>query len=114
MARVFVVQQQMRREGATLVPKFDLAPAAKFGALSMLLSPTAAPFNPGHIIAELQDKLRSFSDDDYLLLVGNPCLIGMTVAIAAQANSGRVRMLQWSGRDQSYRVVRANVQYEGV
>ena len=109
--KVYVVQCQMRWDGekGSLVPKFDLAPAEVFGELVFLLSPSAAPFNSPPIIDELQRKLAGYDDDDHLLLVGNPCLIGMVVALAADANNGRVKMLQWSGRHQSYRVVEASL-----
>lgn len=112
---VHVVQRQLRwDEGRkSLVPKFDLEPAAAFGPLNFLLSPSAAPFNSPPIIAELQAKLAGFSDEDFLLLVGNPCLIGMVVALAADANEGRVKMLQWSGRDTAYKVVSADI-YKGL
>jgi hypothetical protein len=109
MSRVFVVQCQMRWDGEKLVPKFDLGPAQEFGELVFLLSPSAAPFNSPPIVEELSGKLAGYTDDDYLLLVGNPCLIGMVVALAADANDGRVKMLQWSGRDQRYRVVEAEM-----
>lgn len=102
--RVFVVQNQHRwdREREQFVPKFDLTPAEEFGQLTYLLSPTAAPFNPAPVVEELHTKLEAFDDDDLLLLVGNPVLIGLSVAVAADMNDGRVRLLQWSGKDQRY------------
>lgn len=100
MSRVFVIQRQMRRDRNTgeLVLKFNLEPAEKFGEIVYLLSPTAGPFNPGPIIQDLHEALHDYSDDDFLLLIGNPCLIGWSVGIAAHHNAGRVRLLQWSNR----------------
>jgi hypothetical protein len=111
MSRVFVVQDQMHLDPASniLKPKFDMSSAARHGALITLLSPTARPFRPEYVIAELRQKLADFCDDDYLLLIGNPCLIGFCVAIAARANSGRVRVLQWDGRQRAYVVVEASL-----
>lgn len=104
MSRVYVVQNQHRwsRQEQGFEPKFDLSPAEQFGELVYLLSPTAAPFRPEPVIQELKEKLRDFTSDDHLLLVGNPCLIGFAVAIAAQYNSGSVSLLQWSGKDGRY------------
>lgn len=104
MNKVYVVQHQMRwdDEKKDLVPKFDLHPAGKFGELSFLLSPTAGPFNARSIIAELKEKLAKYTPDDYLLLVGNPCLIGWVVALAAKVTGGRIKLLQWSGKDGGY------------
>jgi N-acetyl-beta-hexosaminidase len=51
--------------------------------------------------------LRDFSDDDYLLLIGNPVFIGWATAIAAAYNEGRVNLLMWSGKEKGYREVKA-------
>ena len=103
--RVFIVQDQFKRHPETnfLVSKFDFKEAKKFGELHFLLSPDATPFAPNaDVISELTDKLYDFCHKDFLLLTGNPILIGWATAIAAKANKGMVRMLQWNGRKQSY------------
>jgi hypothetical protein len=104
MSTVFVIQNQHRwdKDKSTFVPKFDFSSAVGYGQLSYLLTPTAAPFNSGPVIDELREKLSFFGDDDCLLLIGNPVLIGCAVAIAAQSNRGKVKVLQWSGTDRRY------------
>lgn len=104
MSKVFVVQNQHRwdRDRQKFVPKFDLSPAAEFGELVYLLSPTAAPFRPEPIIAELKQKLAGITPEDYILCVGNPLLIQWVGVIAAGLLGGRLRSLQWSGKDQRY------------
>lgn len=110
MSRVFVVQNQQRMSaGGDLENKFDMSSAARFGELIYLLSPTARPFTPAPIIKQLKEKLTVYSDDDYLLLIGNPCLIGFCVAIASDVNAGRVNVLQWDGRKREYVAVRASL-----
>lgn len=101
---VFYVQNQHRwdRDTEKFVPKYDLDPARVFGDLVPLLSPTASPFSFESILDELQFKLAHFRDGDYLLLVGNPVLIGASVAVASSVNEGHVSVLQWSGKDRSY------------
>lgn len=103
--KVYVVQRQLRRsdDGSRMVDKFDVAPAEVFGDIQFLLSSGASPFTPESIVLELKAKLAGYNSDcDWLLLVGNPCLIGMVVAVAAQSGGGRVNMLQWSGRSANY------------
>ena len=104
MSKVFVVQNQHKWhiQKEEFVPKFNLEPAEKYGKLVYLLNPTAHPFNPGHIIEELKEKLSGFTAEDHLLLVGNPILIGFAVAIASQYTHGSVSLLQWSGKDHRY------------
>ena len=111
MNKVFVVQRQMvwDSESGELKPKFNLDPAKKYGELSFLLSPTAGPFNTKSIISELREKLAGYKSTDYLLLVGNPCLIGWAVAIAAHQTGGIIRLLQWSGKDGEYVGILANI-----
>ncbi len=101
---VYVVQAQHRFDHTLgqLVPKYDLSRAESYGRLEYLLSPSANPFNPSAIIPELTEKLRNFGDGDCLLLIGNPALIGFATAIAADMNEGRVKLLQWSGKERRY------------
>ena len=108
---VYVVQNQHRldRRTGTLIPKFDISPAKKYGELSFLLGPTASPFNAEPIVAELHEKLQHYSDDDYIMLIGNPCLIGWSVAIAADYNEGRVNLLQWNLKINDYIPVSATL-----
>jgi hypothetical protein len=105
MMTVYVVQKQMRFDEGSgeLVPRFKtLDRAQRFGAIEYLLSPSAHPFNPEHIIGDLHDKLKEFGDQDYLLLIGNPALIGMAATVASHYNGGKLKLLQWSGRQGDY------------
>jgi len=107
---VYVIQNQMRfdHKEKELVPRFDLTSANEYGEIEFLLSPSAAPFNSEGVHSELSEKLAQFTVDDHLLLVGNPVLIGMASALAADA-AGTVNFLQWSGKDQKYIVIRAEI-----
>lgn len=102
--RVFYVQNTRRTDRRTgeLTLKHDLTSAEEFGDLVQLLSPTARPDSAG-VVRELREKLRGIERRDYLLLVGNPALIGYAAAIAADHLGGHLRLLQW-GNDR-YRVL---------
>lgn len=104
MSRVFVVQNQHRWDAPSqqFVPKYDLSPAAEYGELTFLLGPTASPMRPAPLIAEIREKLAGYSVEDYLLMVGNPALISAVAAIASFYSGGKVKVLQWSGKDQRY------------
>ena len=104
-SRVFIVQDQFMRHPDTnaLVSKFDFSEAANYGELIFLLDPNVNPFRPNEgVISALTDHLHDFSNRDFLLLTGNPVLIGWATAIAANANKGNVRFLQWNGRRKCY------------
>jgi hypothetical protein len=112
MSTVYAVQEQHRFDSdkRKLVPRFSSVKAAeKFGRLQYLLSPSAAPWAVDSVLHDLNERLTTFSDDDYLLLIGNPILIGLAVSTAARWNNGFVKMLQWSGKDKQYIPVEAQV-----
>jgi len=121
MSRVFVVQNQQRKNKDTgkLYPAFNISPAEQFGTIIYLLGPNARPFErvssdfpefeATRILREMKMKLRDYSDEDYLLLIGNPCFIGFAVALAAAVNKGKVRVLQWHGISKKYIPVKANL-----
>jgi hypothetical protein len=99
MARVYIVQDQQRRQSGELVSLFDFSAAERFGELIFVLGPSARPFPPNEgIVAQLHEALQDFGPDDYLLLVGNPCLIGWATAIAAYYSGGIVQQLQFAAR----------------
>jgi hypothetical protein len=113
-AKVYAIQNQHRWDQGKgeFVPKFDLSSAKQYGDVEYLLTPTAAPFNSGPVVKELKQKLSWFGDNDSLLLIGNPVLIGCAVAIAAKVNNGRVKVLQWSGTDRRYVAVQLDLGVE--
>lgn len=109
---VFVVQNQMRknRETGKLEPRFPtIYKAETFGKLDYLLESSAHPFQTKKVVAQLHRKLETFCDDDYLLLTGNPSLIGASVAIASFYNDEKVTLLQWSGVDGKYNPIKMDL-----
>lgn len=108
---VYVVQKQYKfdRDSQEYVAKFDLSAAEGFGQFKYLLSPNATPWRMHEVIPELHAGLSDYTEDDYLLLIGNPILIGCASAIAADYSGGAVRFLQWSGRDRAYIPVYAEI-----
>ena len=101
---VYAVQMPRRRCPQTkqMIPVYDLSPANIYGDVVELLSPTAKPFNPEPIINELRIKLENFSDNDFLICIGNPILYTMAAQIALENNGGRARLLQWHGKRNEY------------
>lgn len=104
MSKVFIVQNQKRRDPMTreYVAKFDVSPALQYGTLVELLDNNASPFYPERVHVDLRERLVDFSDDDYILCIGNPILIAMAFAVAADFNEGRVKVLQWSTQERRY------------
>ena len=101
---VYAVQEPMRRDHASgeMVPAVDLRPAGQWGAIDILLPSSMHMVNTAPAVRTLRSKLRDFGDEDYILAVGSPGAIGAAVAVAANMNRGRVKMLQWEKREKGY------------
>jgi hypothetical protein len=60
--------------------KKNIVSAAKYGDFELILDHKPdLMFSPVPTIAKIRKKLQSFSDDDYLLLIGDPAVIGTTI-----------------------------------
>jgi hypothetical protein len=60
------------------------------------------------MIRFLREKLKDFSDDDYILPVGDPITIASVAAVASDINKGYFRMLKWDKRERKYMVIEIN------
>lgn len=107
---VYVVQDTKWIDPADgrMKSKFDFSPAEKFGNIEYLLDPSDSPFSLEDPLRQLKFKLVRYDPSrDYILTVGNPVLIGLAIAIAADYGDGDVSLLQWSGSKRYYIPVHA-------
>lgn len=104
MSKVYVVQQTMKKgPGGGLVPAFDLTPAIAYGDIELLLeSSTLVGIAVKPVLRTLRDKLRDFSDDDYILPVGDPIAMALAINVAMEYNNGRAKVLRWDRREKGY------------
>lgn len=114
MSRVFAVQQPTGRDRATgaIRPTMDLTPASEYGELRFILRDYHHPFrDPSGTAAEVLRVLREadFGPSDWLLLVGNPSLIGIVTAQASVLTEGQLRLLQWDRPRRRYRPLEAQL-----
>jgi hypothetical protein len=111
---VYIVQDQHHVDkNAQLTSKFDFSSTQQYGEIRFILKPNSSPFNLLPAIRKMHSILCNFTEDDYLLLIGNPILLGLSVAIAADYNGGNVKLLQWSGAKQHYIAVTAEDIFNG-
>jgi hypothetical protein len=83
-------------------PTVDLTTASIYGELEVLIKMNHIGIAVQPVISMLRPKLKSFSDDDYILPTGDPVAIGIVTFLAAEANRGRVNMLRWDRQTRSY------------
>ena len=95
-------------------PKYNIIGAQKFGKLKVLLKEnTQIVLSPGPIIFELRRLLKDYTSKDYLLLSGDPSVIGIAVAIVSDINNGRFNLLKWDRQEQMYYPLEINLYEKG-
>jgi hypothetical protein len=95
-------------------PKFNIMGAQKYGKLKVLLKEnTQIVLSPGPIIFELRRLLKDYTSNDYLLLSGDPAVIGLACAIASDINSGRFNLLKWDRQEKVYYPLEINLYEKG-
>ena len=94
MGNVYVVQES---------PGKNFLGAMDYGRLEVLLpADRQVTFSPGPALYEFRQRLDKFSDDDFLLLIGDPVAIALAFAVAAETNVGRVKVLKWDKQECRY------------
>jgi len=105
-SRVFITQEN---------PRVNILPALKFGDPETLAGPfDQVHINPGRTVSQIRRKLRGFCDDDWLLAMGDPAIIGIAFAIAAELNHGRVKLLKWDRMEKTYYPVKISLRPGGI
>ena len=110
---VYVVQEIAgTREGR---PKFNIMGAAQYGNLKFLLDERSQIiFSPGPLIFKLRSGLRHFKPTDYLLLTGDPAIIGVTCSIVSEYTNGKYNLLKWDKQEKRYYPIEINLYETGA
>lgn len=91
---VYVVQEDRGK---------NLTGALRFGNLEAILAVDENfLMNPVATAARMANRLRGFSDNDFILPVGDPVAIGIACAVAAEVNGGRFKVLKWDRQERLY------------
>jgi hypothetical protein len=53
-------------------------------------------------VRRIQRKLEKFTDDDYLLFIGDPTAIAIISSVASAKNNGRYKCLKWDKFERMY------------
>ena len=98
---VYVVQEIAgTRDGR---PKFNIMGAAEYGKLKFLLDERSQMiFSPGPLIFKLKNLEKDFKPTDYLLLTGDPAIIGVVCSLVSDITNGRFNLLKWDRQEKRY------------
>ena len=108
-SKVYLVQDiPVDRESGQ--PKYNVIGAQKYGEITVMLPAKAQMiFSPGPLIFKIRDKLKNFTTDDYLLLYGDPAIIGVVCAVVSDITNGKFKLLKFDRRQFTYYPIELNI-----
>jgi len=97
LGRVFVINQPMRhdRDLGILVPYLDLSRAEEHGVLEFVLPDGELRGSSEKIASEIEEGLKDFTVDDFILLVGDPRTMAYGAAVAVERTGGELPLLRY-------------------
>ena len=109
---VYVIQEiPGTKEGR---PKINIMGAQKFGKIKVLLREDSQMiFSPGPIIFELRRLLKEYRSTDYLLLTGDPAIIGVACSVVSDITHGKYNLLKWDRQERMYYPIQINLYEKG-
>ena len=110
--KVYVLQELQGTKAGT--PKINIMSASKFGEFKFLLPEfSQIIFSPGPLIFKLRSLLKNYTTKDYLLLTGDPAIIGVACSIVADVTNGKFNLLKWDKQDRIYYPIEINLNEKG-
>ena len=111
-SKVYVTQEiPGTREGR---PKINIIGASKYGELIFLLPELSQIiFSPGPLIFKLRKALKNYTSEDYLLLTGDPAIIGVACSIVSDITNGKYKLLKWDKQEKKYYPITINLYEKG-
>ena len=109
---VYVIQEIAgTRDGK---PKINVMGASKYGRFKFLLPEMSQMiFSPGPLIFKLRKGLDNFNKKDYLLLTGDPAIIGVACSIVSDITNGKYNVLKWDKQERKYYPIEINLYEKG-
>ncbi len=109
---VYIIQEiPGTKEGR---PKINIMGAASFGKFKFLLPELSQIiFSPGPLIFKLRKELANYKLNDYLLLTGDPAIIGVACSIVSDITNGKYNLLKWDKQEKKYYSISINLYEKG-
>ena len=110
--KVYVIQEiPGTKEGR---PKINILGAAEFGTFKFLLPELSQIiFSPGPLIFKLRKGLKDYRPTDFLLLTGDPAIIGVACSVVSDMTNGKYKLLKWDKQERKYYPIEINLHEKG-
>jgi hypothetical protein len=113
--KVYVIQEIPGSQSGT--PKINIMGAAAYstsGKFNFLLPEFSQMiFSPGPLIFKLRKGLKDYTSKDYLLLTGDPAIIGVACSIVSDITNGKYNVLKWDKQERKYYPIEINLYEKG-
>ena len=114
-SRVFVIQEIAGTKAGN--PKINIMGASSYsssGKFNFLLPEfSQIIFSPGPLVYKLRQGLKNFTSNDYLLLTGDPAIIGVACSIVSDITNGKYNLLKWDRQERRYYPIKINLYEKG-
>ena len=114
-SRVFVIQEIAGTKAGN--PKINIMGASVYsssGKFNFLLPEFSQMiFSPGPLIYKLRQGLKDYKKKDYLLLTGDPAIIGVACSIVSDITNGKYNLLKWDKQERKYYPIEINLYEKG-
>ena len=109
---VYVIQEiPGTKEGN---PRINIMGASQYGTFKFLLPELSQIiFSPGPLVFKLRKLLKNFKSDDYLLLTGDPAIIGVACSLVSDITNGKYKLLKWDKQERKYYPIEINLYEKG-
>ena len=95
-------------------PKINIMGASEYGKFKFLLPELSQIiFSPGPLIFKLRKELANYRTLDYLLLTGDPAIIGVACSIVSDITNGKYNLLKWDKQERKYYSITINLYEKG-
>ena len=109
---VYVIQEIPGTKAGN--PKINIMGAASYGQFKFLLPEFSQMiFSPGPLIYKLRQGLKNYNKKDYLLLTGDPAIIGVACSIVSDITHGKYNVLKWDKQERKYYSIAINLYEKG-
>ena len=110
--KVYVIQEIPGTQAGN--PKINIMGASRYGDFKFLLPEFSQMiFSPGPLIYKLRQGLKNFKVGDYLLLTGDPAIIGVACSIVSDITHGKYSVLKWDKQERKYYPIEINLYEKG-
>ena len=112
---VYVIQEISGTKAGN--PKINIMGASSYsssGKFNFLLPEfSQIIFSPGPLVYKLRQGLKNFKKKDYLLLTGDPAIIGVACSIVSDITNGKYKLLKWDKQERKYYPIEINLYEKG-